>query len=330
MPVNFGHGRFPGKPAQFVVDAPQNVLPVVTGAAAITEANDTLSATATVLVSGSLTVTEANDTLSATATVLVSGTLSVTEVNDILSATATVLVSGTLSVTEANDTLSAAGAVGVSGTLAVTEASDALSSTGTVLVAGTLSVTEAADTLNSTGTILVSGTLSATEAADTLSATGTVSGGLAVITGVAAFQEASDVLSAAAHLVIQYFSPTQIISLDAAYGSECVTRSSFNGSAPSVAVGSTLAVFIDCGFNFSPGTPASLVFTRPDGKQITVHGALIGTRDVPLPAGIFAANTYGMGVLDGVLLNQSGLWQCYLQTATYTSYPKTFMVGTVQ
>jgi hypothetical protein len=62
--------------------------------------------------SGTGTETEANDTLSATGTVLNTGALSITEADDTLSATATVLITGTINITEDADTLSTTGLPG--------------------------------------------------------------------------------------------------------------------------------------------------------------------------------------------------------------------------
>jgi hypothetical protein len=62
----------------------------VTGTIAVTEANDTSSATGTVTVTGTIAVTEANDTSSATGTVTVTGTIAATEANDTSNATGTV------------------------------------------------------------------------------------------------------------------------------------------------------------------------------------------------------------------------------------------------
>ena len=81
----------------------------VTGAAAITEADDTLSAAGTVLVVGAASITEDADTLSAAGVVTIVGAASITEDDDTLSATGTALgsVTGSAIILEADDTLDA-------------------------------------------------------------------------------------------------------------------------------------------------------------------------------------------------------------------------------
>lgn len=183
--------------AQFVPDVPPNVVARrprraariisfstvaagVTGTLAVTEANDTLSASGAVTVTGSISVTESADTLSSSGVVTVSGSLSVTEAADTLSASGVVSsgIDGTVSVTEANDTSAASGTVTSTGSINVTEAADTCAASGTVGVGGTISVTEANDTCASSGTVatIITGTVSVNESNDTCVAVGTVSG----------------------------------------------------------------------------------------------------------------------------------------------------------
>lgn len=96
---------FPIRP--WISKAPQQASSGINASLSITEANDTLAATATVLVSPSLAVTEANDTIAATATVSVSAALAATEANDSLSASVAILVQASLAISEAADTLTA-------------------------------------------------------------------------------------------------------------------------------------------------------------------------------------------------------------------------------
>jgi ammonia channel protein AmtB len=70
---------------------------------AATEANDTLSATTTVLVGAALTATEGADTLSAAANGLIGGSLAITEAADTLTAAASVIVGGALATTETQE-----------------------------------------------------------------------------------------------------------------------------------------------------------------------------------------------------------------------------------
>lgn len=100
------------------------------GAAAITEANDTLAATGALLIAGALAVTEGDDYI---LNPLV-GTFAVTEADDTLAAAAALALAGAAVVTEADDTLSGVAVLPISGLFAVTEAADTLSAEGIILV----------------------------------------------------------------------------------------------------------------------------------------------------------------------------------------------------
>jgi len=104
-------------------------------------------------VTGALAVTEADDSISASGALVVNGLLSIIEGDDAITASAGVSVSGTLSITEANDTLVAAGYSGtITGTLSINEADDILSATGSVgstTITGMLNVMEIDDALTS-------------------------------------------------------------------------------------------------------------------------------------------------------------------------------------
>jgi hypothetical protein len=149
-------------------------------------------------------LTEANDTLAATATLLIRGAFSSTEAGDSLVSTGTLALKGTASIAEAGDTLSATGALALKGVAAVTEVTDTLASTGTLAIKGTLSSTEADDTLVSTGvgSVAITGTLAATEAGDTLSAAGTLA-----VRGTVGITEAGDTLAATGSTVVTIVSP---------------------------------------------------------------------------------------------------------------------------
>jgi hypothetical protein len=136
----------------------------------ITEADDTLSSTGTLLIQGTLSSTEANDTLSATAMLAIKGTASITEADDTLAATATLAIKGTVPITEASDTLSAAATLAIKGTLAATEANDTLAAAGMLVITGVLTLTEQGDTIVSAGVLPIATTLAITEAGDTLAA----------------------------------------------------------------------------------------------------------------------------------------------------------------
>lgn len=146
----------------------------VTGTLAVTNQNDTSSASGTTTVTGTLSRTNANDTSSASGTTTVVGTLAKTNNNDTLTASGSPIVSGTLARTNANDTLSAAGSVGnpVSGTISVTNTNDTSSASGTTVVVGIGAPINVNDSSNASGTTTIVGTLARTNTNDTLAASG--------------------------------------------------------------------------------------------------------------------------------------------------------------
>lgn len=109
------------------------VLVMSTGTATITQASNSCSSTATVLVQGSAAITQASETISCAGVVLVQGSAAITQASGSCSSNGTVLVQGTLTKTQDSQTLSATGVgSGVVGTLTITQASETLVSAGTV------------------------------------------------------------------------------------------------------------------------------------------------------------------------------------------------------
>lgn len=123
---------------------------------------------------GTVAVTNANDTVSATGTTTVIGTLARTNANDSASASGTTTIIGALATTNANDTCSASGDVGgsISGSVAYTNANDSAAGFGTTTVVGTAAPISANDTLAAGGTTTIVGAIATTNADDTISATG--------------------------------------------------------------------------------------------------------------------------------------------------------------
>lgn len=144
----------------------------IVAVASITEAADTLSATATNAIVAVLSVTEGSDTLSSTATNAIVAVLGVTEEDDTLTGAIDTSdeTSAVLAVTEADDTVSATATVSIQALLATTESDDAIAVSATVAIAAVLAVTEANDSVSATGTLGITAVLTVTEGADTLSA----------------------------------------------------------------------------------------------------------------------------------------------------------------
>jgi hypothetical protein len=103
--------------------------PTASAIASITEADDALVSTSTVLVSPSVSVTEGNDTLAATETTATSLSASIIEAADTVSATSAVLVSPSASLAEATDTVAAVATVLISLSATITEGDDQLAAT---------------------------------------------------------------------------------------------------------------------------------------------------------------------------------------------------------
>jgi hypothetical protein len=115
---------------------------------AVTEQDDTLSASATLEIQASLAATEANDVASASGTVDIVASASITEGNDALAGTATLDILATASITEAGDVPSAASTVNIVGSLAVADADDTAAAEATLGIVASAIITEGDDTLD--------------------------------------------------------------------------------------------------------------------------------------------------------------------------------------
>jgi hypothetical protein len=148
----------------------------VTGTVAVTEADDTSTATGTETFTGTSAATEAADTSTVTGTETFTGTAAATEAADTSTASGTETFTGTSATTEEADTSTASGThtENVTGSAAATEADDTSTASGTETFTGTSATTEADDTSTAAGTLTITGTSATTEAADTSAASGTV------------------------------------------------------------------------------------------------------------------------------------------------------------
>lgn len=131
-----------------------NGVTVIFGTLSATEANDTVSSSATLAISASGAVTEAADTSAATGAVSISAAASIAEASDTLTATAGLAIAGQESSQEASDTVVGTGTLAISGTLASAEQDDTLSGTiGYTPLNGSLDATEDNDTLFADSTL---------------------------------------------------------------------------------------------------------------------------------------------------------------------------------
>lgn len=121
-------------------------------------------------VNADLAVTEADDTLSASATIGIIANVATTETDDVASASGTVEIVVSAAITEANDTLSSSATLALAATLAIVERGDIPSVSGTVDIVGSFAATEEDDSLSVSANLIVSAFLAVTERDDTLSA----------------------------------------------------------------------------------------------------------------------------------------------------------------
>lgn len=112
---------------------------------------------------GHLIVTEAPDTMAASAKETFTGTLAVTEALDVMAASAKETFTGTLAVTEALDVMAASGtlnSLNTTGTLVVTEAPDMMAAAATIAnpVSATLAVVARSDSMSAKASVPVKNT----------------------------------------------------------------------------------------------------------------------------------------------------------------------------
>jgi hypothetical protein len=153
----------------------------VTGTVAVTNANDTPSASGTTTVTGSAARANASDTSIASGTTTVSGALAKTNANDTANASGSIgsSLTGSGSTTNASDTGAATGTTSVTGSAARTNSNDAATASGTTAVIGVGAGINGADTSAAAGTTRIIGTVARSNVNDTssgLGATGTVTG----------------------------------------------------------------------------------------------------------------------------------------------------------
>ena len=173
--------RIHGKAADQAYSAPLgytawgDIAPLIpaTGDLTANQADQTLAATATVLVRGILTPqTQADQTLAATGALTVGGALTQPQAAQTLTAHGTVLVTGALAQPQDGQTITALGGVIVGGTLNQPQAPQTLVAAGGPRVSGILNQPQANQTLAATAGPVVTGTLTASQADQTVSAYG--------------------------------------------------------------------------------------------------------------------------------------------------------------
>ena len=181
-----------------------NEIPVagtstITGTAAVTNANDTSSASGTETITGSAAPMAGADTSSVTATETFTGSGTPTNAADTSSASGTETFTGTATPTNAADTSSASGSETITGTATPSEGADTSNAAGDVInpVDGTAAITAGDDTSSASGSETITGTATPSAANDTSSASGTIT-----LTGTATIVLTDDTSTVVALVVI--------------------------------------------------------------------------------------------------------------------------------
>ena len=175
-----------------------------TGTVAITQANQTSTASGQLGYTGTSARTQAANTSTATGTVVnpVTGTAAASQAAQTASAAGTFTaggaITGSAAVTQANQTSAATGQLGYSGTSARTQASQSSTASGKLGYGGTVARTQANNTAAASGTVSspVTGVVAATQANQVASITGYFAGLVAFGTASAAVGQASTAATA--------------------------------------------------------------------------------------------------------------------------------------
>jgi len=189
----------------------------------VTDAADTVSATAAVAVGAALSSTDAADTLASAGSVQVVATLARTDAADTLTSSAAASIVATLATTDAADSLAASAVIGtapVDCALSVTDTADTVSSAAVVAIAASLARTDASDTAASSAVVAIVATLASTDAADTLASTAFV--GSAPVTASLAVTDAPDTVASTA--AVRVSAAGSAVDADDVFASAAVVR----------------------------------------------------------------------------------------------------------
>jgi len=126
-------------------------------------------------ISGTAAITDAQEQISATGQAKVSGTLSVTDGNETLTVDGATKISGTTSITDAVETVLASGTADVQGDFALTDSGEIITASGSVITTGAVSITDAGEIISAVSSLQqITGTAQITDAGEQIDATGEV------------------------------------------------------------------------------------------------------------------------------------------------------------
>jgi hypothetical protein len=168
--------------------------------ASLTQAGNTVTATATVDVQAAASITQAADTITAVYNTAgeILADASLTQAANTVTSTGTVDVAAAASITQAAQTVTSTGTVETFAAASITQAAQTLSATAAVDVVASSSLTQAANTLSAVYTVTTSAVLDTTQDANTVSAS-FFSGSFAEAT----LTQAANTISATAQLLGQ-------------------------------------------------------------------------------------------------------------------------------
>jgi len=176
----------------------------VTGAAAITQAAQTVAAAGVVAAVGAAAITQAAQTVAAAGTVAVVGAAALTQDGQTVLAIGVVAVAGAANMTQDGNTLTAAWIVGnvpIIGSAAITQAAQTVAAGGVVAVAGAASMTQDGQTVAAAGVVAVVGAASILQDGNTITAAGYV-GSVPIIGSASITQDNNTVASAGVVAVV--------------------------------------------------------------------------------------------------------------------------------
>jgi hypothetical protein len=157
-------------------------LSPISGTAAITDAQEQISATGQTEVSGTLSVTDGSETLTLSGATIVSGAASITDSGEIISAVSSLQdITGTAQITDAGEQIDATGEVKIAGTATLNDGTEEVVIIGQNDVTGSLSFADLAAEIAAEGAVEVQGSLSLTDAGESISARERVPARLATV-----------------------------------------------------------------------------------------------------------------------------------------------------
>jgi len=154
----------------------------ISGTAAITDAQEQISAIGQTEVSGTLSVTDGSETLTINGATKVSGTASITDAGEIISAVSSLRdITGTAQITDAAEDVDATGEVKIAGTASLADGTEEVIIVGQNDVTGSLSFADLATQVAAEGAVELQGSLALTDLGESISARERVPARLATV-----------------------------------------------------------------------------------------------------------------------------------------------------